>query len=812
MKKNQQQRILELLQTVNEAQCAGLYADCQEGALVIGEYIESIEGEGTQAVAQLETYCELLFLASSGKTGERQLRKQLVQIENTIKSELSPTRLEIVFLSYKASMSDSLESIYLAAKADPCCDAFWIPIPYYDRKPDGSFGEMHYEGDECYGKNVKCTDFREYDFESHRPDVVFTFNPYDFNNYVTSVHPDFYCERLRNFTDMLVYVPYFVSMGHDIGEHFCTLPGCVCSHRVILQSEKLCNTYISHFKNAYGNKFGKPEEKFIALGSPKFDKVINSRREDFDLPDKWRDLIGNRRVVFYNSSVATILRGNEQYLEKLCSVFETFRTRDDIVLWWRPHPLNETTYKSMRPQLLSRYRQIIADYKREGFGIYDDTPDLHRAVAMSDAYYGDFSSVAALFLITRKPAMQQTVAANNSSATIPVNMYEHNGYIYFTMVGASSFLRLNKTNNLTETLIHGRICGYTAHTSITFHNGIIYLTPCFMPSIIAYDINRGISSEITLREDVPAINMYYSKQYKFIESFVYGDAIFFVGLSYPAIIRYLPETGQVDYYSDWYKHYADTKMVIFNAACIAGTKIVAVGESRSILFFDMESLSFDIYEFDEQTEGFLSVSYDGGNYWLAPIADAPIFCWNPHDGILRECGDYPKDLLRCDRMFNKAAYSNNSLWLFPLNTNQILKLDCNSGKMETVRSFPGAGKAESSHNFAQLDGNVISTSFCRGNGFDLYDINTSGHSEIKVSAGMIPDSAGFVHDDDPAVMYDLVLPENGVCNLNHIINLAKNYNSRNDCTQKAIRECVLSPDGTAGQSIYNYIKQEAGIR
>ena len=58
MRKFQQKNILDLLETIDEAQTNGLYADCQHGAQVIGEFIESIMGEGTQTVALFEEYCE----------------------------------------------------------------------------------------------------------------------------------------------------------------------------------------------------------------------------------------------------------------------------------------------------------------------------------------------------------------------------------------------------------------------------------------------------------------------------------------------------------------------------------------------------------------------------------------------------------------------------------------------------------------------------------------------------------------------------------------------------------------------------------
>jgi len=212
-------------------------------------------------------------------------------------------------------MSDSIESIYLAAKADPDCDAYWIPIPFFERNCDGTLGSMHYQGAEYYNDYIECTDWRQYDIEAQHPDVIFTFSPYDAGNYVTTVHPDFYCERLHELTDMLVYCPYFVSID-DVPEYFCPVAGCAFAHKVIVQSEKVRDTYIRVFKDAYGNKYGKPKDKFIALGSPKYDKVINTKREDSKLPVEWEKLISDKKVIFYNTRVSAILINDEQYLKK----------------------------------------------------------------------------------------------------------------------------------------------------------------------------------------------------------------------------------------------------------------------------------------------------------------------------------------------------------------------------------------------------------------------------------------------------------------------------------------------------------------
>ena len=49
------------------------------------------------------------------------------------------------------------------------------------------------------------------------------------------------------------------------------------------------------------------------------------------------------------------------------------------------------------------------DFLEEEIGIFDDSADLYRAISISDAYYGDQSSVVQLFTTAGIPAMIQNV-------------------------------------------------------------------------------------------------------------------------------------------------------------------------------------------------------------------------------------------------------------------------------------------------------------------------------------------------------------------------------------------------------------------
>lgn len=405
-----------------------ILSQCQETAIFLGDYFETFGEETLPFVEILEDYCENVYQMSIALSDDNQCRKlsktikkQLIQLYNGIRHEFPDDKTEIVFLPYKASMWDSLESVWKAADEDESCDAYVIPIPYFDKNPDGTFGQMHYEGNE-YPDYVTITSWEEYLIEERRPDIVYIHNPYDASNLVTTVHPAFYAKELKQYTDMLVYIPYFVCAEDSIQEHLCVVPGTLFADRVIVQSEVVRKIYIEELhkfekENNCKNVFGNIEQKVLALGSPKYDKLLDTRKHDLDIPKDWLDVISKqdgsvKKVVLYNTSIANILECSDAILIKIEEVLRIFReSQEEIALLWRPHPLISATLKSMRPELWEKYKEIVEEYKDGKWGIFDDTSDLNRAIALSDAYFGDSGSLLALYQETGRPILIQNTMA-----------------------------------------------------------------------------------------------------------------------------------------------------------------------------------------------------------------------------------------------------------------------------------------------------------------------------------------------------------------------------------------------------------------
>ena len=444
MRKQVRDQIVELLSTVGDGvrEAASLppqaaksvLADCCQAVQTVVKVLQNgLSQEDFSkyetSVASLKTCLEEInedvAQGALRADGVKKVKFLLKKLRKWLLREME-VKLEIVFLPYKAAMWDSLESIYLAAREDGNCDAYVVPIPYFAKNPDGSFGRMQYEGDQ-FPAGIPITSWQAYSLAEKRPDVICMHNGYDGWNYVTSIHTAFYAEKIKQYTERLVYIPYFVLGDIKSGDaevvekikHFCFMPGILFADQVIVQSEEIRQIYIDEFQKAAWEN-GLPaqftdrkrlEKKFLGLGSPKFDRVARTKREETEMPPEWLKYIirtdgTGKKSILYNNSIAALLEHGEAMLEKMKVIFRIFKeAKEEVTLWWRPHPLLEDTIKSMRPALWTEYQKLVQRYREEDWGIYDDTADLDRAIVWTDAYYGDLSSLVWLYRQTGKPVM-----------------------------------------------------------------------------------------------------------------------------------------------------------------------------------------------------------------------------------------------------------------------------------------------------------------------------------------------------------------------------------------------------------------------
>ena len=717
MRKSQKQEILELIDTLNQAhdEIAGymesgkydhardMLVQCQDSAITIGNAIENLEGEGTITVSHIEEYCDAVYRTyemlntpkdANSRKVHKNLRKQLLRIENSVKNDI-PIRREIAFFPYKASMWDSLESVYLKEKEDPDCDVYCVPIPYFELNQDKSLGVMHYEGNE-FPKNIEIIDWQSYNFEGRRPDSIYIHNPYDNWNLVTSVHPRFYSNNLKKYTDELVYIPYFILADLDPNDkekvenvkHFCFLPGIINADKVIVQSEKMRKIYIeSYIEEA--NSLGFPadrkklEDKIFGAVSPKIEKVRNTKMEDIEIPEDWLQIIKRadgswKKIILYNTGVTALLQNEDMMLDKIRSVFKLFKERQDkVVLLWRPHPLLVNTIKSMRPQLCQSYEKIVEKYRCEGWGIYDDSADLNRAIVLSDGYYGDASSVVQLCQEVKKPILMQDVDADYYHRPFSKVCLWKGNKIYYPLANYNLLCSTDICTGETDVIEkNNKDNGDSLFTYVGIYQWRNYyiLSPgtAIRPALAIYNRDSREWTYISVEEEKREWLMFEEDTIYEFGKYLY----IFPGLM--VITRIDTEKWIVEYF--FYPDIEVGKNTHGQVAYVDGKVYIPLRHDNKIYEFDLQTERFESFVVDTELQGIDTLSFDGKVFWMTGIGKM-LCSWNKDMGECTSYKNFPVGFQKYDGIvegeegywFWRSVVYDNTVYFVPFFANMMIE-------------------------------------------------------------------------------------------------------------------------------------------
>lgn len=679
---------------VKKQDTLALITNCQELALALKCRIEVLRGMNTLIVPELVKYCELLHMIELDLENKEErfskcqvVNNQIKEIENAFYKDF-PDKKEVVFLPYKASMWDSLESVWMAARDDENCEVYVVPIPYYEKTPDGALGKMFYEGED-FPDYVPIMSYQEYDLKLHHPDVVFVHNPYDEYNTITTIEPKFYCSKIKDFTQKLVYIPYFV-LGEMIYEHFCVLPGCIYADYVIVQSDMVKDVYYKTLKE-FGIKNSSMEQyvgetrlekKLLVLGSPKIDKVINGRKENYPLPDQWKRIVSGKKVILYNTGVSGLLTGNEQELIKIKDTLEFFRHREDAVLWWRPHPLSGSTFQAMRPLLYKQYMNLIKEYKEEGFGIFDDTPDLHRALVWADMYYGDDSSLVYLNGVVGKPILIQDVhtleSEEDNTICFDYCHYE-NGVIWFTSKEQNGLFQLDTETGITTflgTIPNERKSICDLYNRIYKYKETLWLIPSRACEIAAYNTVTKEFEKYLVGEEHKSLKLQYSYQK--------GNTLYMVSADFSVLISLNLESREITkqeikgLYNQDELSYKPCRLDYSPRVCVVEEKMYFIpNETNIVCEYDLKKNTLEKYSVGKSEDKYCNILFDGKKFWLISFEDAKIVCWQPNKGICYEINQFSEEFIHWHG-FGAVCYDNGFLWAYPLKANRCIKVNVNT--------------------------------------------------------------------------------------------------------------------------------------
>lgn len=819
----QKECALKLAQKKYHATRTGLN-ECQEIAIQVGEAIEQIEGIGTRSVACLESYCEMLYQISIQiedilpEKAEQCLSESLHLADNAIKE--IPVRMEVAFLPYKASMWDSLESVWMAVDADPNCDAYVIPIPYYERNAEGKMEVYHYEGSD-FPDYVPITSYESYSLKDRYPDIIYIHNPYDHANYVTSIDPRYYSEQLKKYTDMLVYIPYYsTSGGMSEGQAFC--PAYLNVNYIIMQAEKYRKYFDSHV----------PDEKLIPLGSPKFDRVIQMCQNPPEPPAEWKEKMQGKKVYFYNTSINGMLADTSKFLKKMEYVFDCFRDREDVCLLWRPHPLMESTLKSMRKEYIFAYENVKQRFVREDWGIYDNTSDIEKTIALCDVYIGDAgTSVTSLFGMAGKPMF----ILNNNIHHSPQKEDWKEEIITGFLVDGYDEWTITQGNKLYYAPDHDYryefYCDLSKYALGGYYlrafkiKGKIYVCPRNAQDILVIR-DQKIIKRVELKREL-------EEPGAFCGACRVDDYIFLIPKKYPAIVRFDILNEKITYIKEGKEIFVKEIDGIIRAggSCVWQEYLLLSSPAdNQILAVDSRSTKIQILTtMAEDFRGCICMVAMKTEIWLLPCEGKAVIRWNPNTGEMQKYSDLPEGF-RCSngsyghdyfvQPFSMAVPYKDNLLLSPRKGNMFVMLNKETGVMKRweipfeiyCEEETDGGQSRTVGYFLRRTDSLGEWTYRYFHALDrkLYDINleTREFKEIPIEFNkeeLERHTAGFERTSD-WIMYSCM--ENAFNSLTDLLDdhITGNPFDRDEQV-RAYKEIAANNDGTCGEKIHRYISR-----
>ena len=596
-------------------------------------------------------------------------------------------RREIVFFPYKASMWDSLESIWKAALQDEQCFVSVVPVPYYEKDSSGNLTTPHYERDQ-FPDYVETTQFDEFDIEVIKPDVAYIHNPYDNNNYVTSVHPDYYSQVLKRNVKTLVYVPYYVLHTPS--------PLAFVSQAIALAAD-----VIVAFSNEDASVYRKIGAKcdVAALGSPKIDRIIELERKKPVIPDEWAVLKG-RKIYFLNTSLNSLLRYEEDYIVKIRALITMFEDRDDAALLWRPHPLTVTTIASLRPYLLDIYNEVEQLAKDSNRIVIDQTSDMGISMAISDAYIGDgYSSLVYLYALTGKPLFlldftmpaaptrdEETEMAATDALMLPY-IDGSDAWVFCASVNALCKLDLITGKAKYLSSVPGVDNAHCRYGQPVRNGDTLLFPPYFADEWAQYDIPSGTWTKHTIPDEALPVTR---GGISFFTALDTDEFAIFSPFTSKAFVKYHKKSGEIEYHTNWYRSYEpyvfkiDVGILGYPSKLIGNSLYFPSKQANIVLELNVHSMKTSLHIVGNPSDRYHAIAFDDTNFWLTkyvaptlPIPQCPVVRWNKSTG---KCKQFPlqpatrSSVFQMSEFYSIAVFSGKVIVL-PHGVSEIFRID-----------------------------------------------------------------------------------------------------------------------------------------
>jgi hypothetical protein len=378
-----------------------------------------------------------------------------------------------------------------------------------------------------------------------------------------------------------------------------------------------------------------------------------------------------KKVYFFNTSIAVMLGNNTNIsLDKMEYVFGIFKEHREVCLLWRPHPLLESTFDSLRPQFKARFEEIRDRYIEEDFGIYDKTPYIEDTIALSDVYIGDAgTSVTSLFGVTGKPIF---LFDNNITSKPGKDDWKGWTAVSRACIGKEQDrYRVFPENKLfyspNNDYHYKYLLTLIDKTSGGYYQGVVdygdkaYVIPASAQDILVLKDNE-IVKKIELVKETTQAGAFSG--YWYVYNYKYMDKIYILPMNYPSIVVLDIKTDRVSYIPG---------IRDFSVAMVDGQKMRAAcwiwknkmhflnPMGTELLIIDLNNYGHrevKAVPFGRFIRGGAAKDVDYDELWMLPYSGTVITKWIPETGETTDYDLYIDGLKSLDRRFGMESNAN----------------------------------------------------------------------------------------------------------------------------------------------------------
>lgn len=461
------------------------------------------------------------------------------------------------------------------------------------------------------------------------------------------------------------------------------------------------------------------------------------------------NVLGAKKVFLINTHLNNIINAPDVLIHRLRYLFSLFKGRMECVVLWRPHPLSVSTIKAMNPVLYQSYIELIDEFKKLPNGIYDDSPDLHRSIACSDAYIGDYSSLVGLYVLSEKPMLIiQPLDKDDlvSERSIRFNTgFKKDNWFYLSAFHFNGFFRINLETG--EMFYLGKFLeeeedGIYLHSRSYVWKNFGWFIPSCGDYITKINLDNMTMSTISVGQITKAMGSFGS---------IVADTpyLWLIPIDGDSILRLNMETEEIKEYSEWPKEilYKPGRMDFYNGIKLENYLVLCPFNSNHIVVMDCLEGSMESYLFPYPMQSFHDMAYRDGAIWFCPYKFDKVVKWDINTRQFEEMALPFEDVGLPETKYTEFMYSSEALYLRPssLGSLPILKIETSSGIIKVVDKI----KLEGFQEKCNINGEIIDGRLW------LYSPYLNGLLEIDVDRGMLAKHSLTVSHD----FYGLCVPK-----------------------------------------------------